>query len=134
MTEHRQDSSAHRTSLWAIGWAGFASVMMVMAGFWWIVSGLVAIIDQEFLEVNAAYILQLDPVVWGWIHLALGLLTFAAGFALTREAPWARAFTGIVAVLAAVAAFGWLPYYPVWGVLQIAVSIVVLWAVNAYAE
>jgi hypothetical protein len=107
--------------------------MMVMAGFWWIVSGLVAIIDQEFLEVNAAYILQLDPVVWGWIHLTLGLFAFAAGVALVRGAPWARAFTGIVALFAAVAAFGWLPYYPVWGVLQIAVSVVVLWALNVYS-
>ena len=37
-------------------------------------------------------------------------------------------------VLPGVAAFGWLPYYPVWGVLFVIASVAVIWALTVHGE
>ena len=119
---------------WAIGWTTFAGVMMVLGGGWWIMSGLVAIFDDEFFVVTRNFIFEFDVTAWGWIHLIVGVIVVWAGFALFSAAVWARTVGVIVAVLAALAAFAWLPYYPIWAIIFIAVSVAVIWALTAHGE
>jgi hypothetical protein len=40
----------------------------------------------------------------------------------------------IIAVLWALVAFAWLPWYPVWAILFIAASISVIWALTAHGR
>jgi hypothetical protein len=40
----------------------------------------------------------------------------------------------IIAILAGLAAFAWLPYYPVWAILFIVISIGVIWALTAHGH
>jgi hypothetical protein len=39
-----------------------------------------------------------------------------------------------VAVLSAIAAFLWLPYYPFWALLIIALDVFVIWAIAAHGR
>ena len=41
---------------------------------------------------------------------------------------------GPSAVLSALVAFAWLPYYPLWGILFIAVSIAIIWSLTAHGR
>ncbi len=68
---------------------------------------------------------------WGLIHLVVGIVTLGAGFYLFKGATWARTIGVIIAVVAGLTAFSWLPYYPIWAVLLIMVSVGVIYALTA---
>jgi hypothetical protein len=119
---------------WAIGWTAFAGILMVMMGFWWIISGFVALLDSEFFVVAQRWVLQLDISTWGWVHLLLGIVILASGCGVFLGAVWARTVGVILAVLAGLLAFGWLPYYPVWAILFIAISVAVIWALTVHGR
>ena len=119
---------------WAIGWTAFAGILMIMMGFWWIISGFVALLDSEFYVVTLRWIFQFDISTWGWIHLILGIVILAAGCGLFLGAVWARIVGVILAVVAGLLAFAWLPYYPIWAILFIAISVAVIWALTVHGR
>jgi hypothetical protein len=126
--------SEREPSGWAIGWTAFAGIMMIMMGILWVISGLVAIFNDEFYVVTQNWIFQFDVSTWGWIHLLLGIVILAAGFGLFSGAVWARIVGVIIAVISGLVAFTWLPYYPVWGIILIAISIGVIWALTVHGR
>ncbi|WP_420898182.1 DUF7144 family membrane protein [Cryobacterium shii] len=93
-----------------MGAAAFAAFMMLMLGSWWIIGGIVALVDDTFYVATANYILQFDTTSWGWIHLILGILTLLAGFAIFTGAVWARTIGVILALIGTLEAFAWLPH------------------------
>ena len=119
---------------WAIGWTWFAGLMMVMIGFWHAMAGLIAIIDDEFYAATPKYIFKFDVSTWGWIHLLLGIAILLAGFALFKGAVWARTLGVILALVSGLAAFAWLPYYPIWGIIIIVVAISVIWSLTVHGR
>ena len=119
---------------WAVGWTGFAGIMMVLGGIWWIFAGIVALANDTFYVVGPEYIFQFDATTWGWIHLLVGILVLVAGFYLFTGAVWARTIGVIIAVLMALIAFAWLPWYPIWGILLISVSVFVIWALTMHGR
>jgi len=108
--------------------------MMVMAGVWWVIAGIVALVNDKFYVVGPEYVFQFDVTTWGWIHLILGIVVFFAGFGLFQGAVWARTVGVILAVLWAFVAFAWMPWYPVWGLLFVAVSVFVIWALTVHGH
>ena len=40
----------------------------------------------------------------------------------------------IMAGISAVAGFAWMPYFPVWGVIIVAMAIAVIWALTAHGR
>ncbi len=119
---------------WAVGWTGFAGIMMVLGGIWWIFAGIVALANDTFYVVGPEYIFQFDVTTWGWIHLLLGIVILLAGFYVFTGAVWARTVGVIVAVLWALIAFAWLPWYPIWGILLISISVFVIWALTMHGR
>jgi len=53
---------------------------------------------------------------------------------LFQGALWARVVGIAVAALSAVLNFMWLPYYPIWSILIIAVDVLVIWALTAHGR
>ena len=118
----------------AAGWSAFAGIMMVIGGVWWVIVGLSALVDDAFYVVGPEYIFQFDATTWGWIHLILGIVILLAGFYVFTGAVWARTVGVIIAVLWALVAFAWLPWYPVWAIVFIAVSIFIIWALTVHGR
>jgi multisubunit Na+/H+ antiporter MnhG subunit len=127
-----EDAMTNRPSPWAIGWTAFAGLMMIFMGGWWVISGLTGIFQDDFYVVAEDWIFRFNTTTWGWIHLILGIVIFAAGLSLFRAATWARTVGVIIAIFAGLVAFAWMPYYPVWGILFIAASVAVIWALTAH--
>lgn len=119
---------------WAIGWTMFAAVMMTMMGIWHAMAGIVALVEDEFYVVGPQYVFQFDTTTWGWVHLILGIVVFLAGLGLLSGAVWARTLGVFLALLSAIAAFAWVPYYPIWAVLMAAAAIAVIWALTAHGR
>jgi hypothetical protein len=117
---------------WAIGFIVFAAVMMMMTGAFQALAGLVAIFENEFYVATRNYLFQFDATSWGWIHLLLGVIVALAGFALLSGATWARVVGITLAVLSAIANFLFIPYYPFWSLLIIALDVFVIWALAVH--
>jgi len=121
-------------SSWAVGWAGFAGVMLVVLGVFDIIQGLVAVINDEFYVVTQEWVFEFDVTAWGWIHMILGVVLIASGIGIFSGNVAARTVGVSVAAVAMIANFAWLPYYPVWSIILIAISIAIIWALTAHGR
>ena len=108
----------------------FAAVIMIMVGCFQAIAGLAAIFEDEFFVVSTNYVFEVDTTTWGWIHLLLGLLVAFAGYALFTAKTWARVIGVTLAALSAIANFFFIPYYPFWAILIIALDVWVIWALT----
>jgi hypothetical protein len=57
-----------------------------------------------------------------------------AGWGLLSGRTWARMVAITLAVLSAIANFLFIPYYPFWSLLIIAVDVFVIWAIAAHGR
>ena len=119
---------------WAVGWTVFAAIMLMVQGGWWILAGIISLVNREFYVVTPEYVFQFDVTTWGWVHLLVGVLLLAAGIALIGGATWARVVGVIVASFAMIIGFVWMPWYPVWALLFVAISAAVIWALTAHGS
>lgn len=124
------DSEPRSISGWVIGGMTFAAVMMILIGFFQVLAGIAAIANDEFFVVGQNYAFDLDVTAWGWIHLILGALVAVSGFYLFAGRVWAGVVALTLAVLSAVANFFFIPYYPWWALLVIALDVWVIWALT----
>ena len=111
-----------------------AGVLMVMLGGWWMLAGFVAIVNDDFYVVTQEWIFEFSTTSWGWTHLILGVVVFLAGLGVLSGAVWARTVGVILAVISGLVAFAWLPYYPVWGILFVTMSVLTIWALTAHGR
>ena len=110
------------------------AVMMWITGAVSAMQGLVAIINESFYVVTPEYIFQFDVTTWGWVHLILGIVVFIAGISLLSAQVWARTVAVTVATVSIIVNFAWLPWYPLWSLLIIAIDVAVIWAVTVHGR
>jgi hypothetical protein len=126
--------AAEATSGWAVGFILFAAIMMIMIGIFQAIAGLVAIFENEFYVATRNYLFQFDATTWGWIHLIAGVIIAFAGWGLLSGRTWARVVGITLAVLSAIANFAFIPYYPFWALIIIALDVLVIWALAAHGR
>ena len=124
--------AARNVSGWTVGFAVFAGVMMMLVGVFHVLTGLAAIIEDEFFVVGANYAYEFDATAWGWIHLIYGVILIAAGYGVFNGATWARIVGITLASVSAVANFFFIPYQPIWALLIISLDILIIAALAAY--
>ncbi len=112
----------------ALGLTILAAVFMMVTGVIGFFEGLAALIRGSFFVVLPNYAFSLSTTGWGVIHLVLGALLFLAGAALFADQTWARMVGVALAAFMMVANFVYLPYYPVWAIVLIALNLFVIWA------
>jgi len=118
----------------AVSLTAFAGITMFLLGGWWIIAGFVAIVNDDFFVVTQEWIFEFSTTSWGWTHLVLGVVVLLASGGLFIGAVWARAVGVILAVISGLVAFAWLPYYPVWAILIITVSVFTVWALTVHGR
>jgi hypothetical protein len=102
--------------------------MMVLSGIFQIFEGLAAILEDDFFVIGRQYAYDIDVSTWGWIHLIAGFIVMLAGVFLFSGALLARLLGIVLAALSMLVNFTYIPYYPVWSILIIAVDIAVIWS------
>jgi hypothetical protein len=120
--------AASRPSGW-VGWVVFAGVVMITLGAFHIIDGLVALFEKGFYSVNSSHlVVHVNYSAWGGAHLALGALFILVGFGVLVGQTWARVVGIALAVISAIINLAFLAAYPVWGVILIALDIVIIYA------
>jgi hypothetical protein len=136
---NRDNSMSNETnetnySSWAVGWAGFAGIILIMIGMFDVMQGLVALFNDEFFVVTQDWVFKFDITTWGWIQLILGVILIASGIGIFSGNVAGRTVGVITAGIAAIVNFAWLPYYPIWSILIIALCVSVIWALTAHGR
>ena len=110
------------------GAVAFAGVLLIMVGLFHAIQGLVALLSDDIYLRGENYVFHFSFTTWGWIHLLLGLVTAGAGAGLFFGKTWARTLAVIAAAVSMIGSFAWLPHYPIWGMMIIALDVFVMWA------
>ena len=106
-------------------------MLLLLIGSFQVIAGLTALFNDEFFVVGRNYTFKFDITVWGWLHLLLGAaLLITCGAGLWQRAGWAGIPAMILCGLSAVGNFFFLPYYPIWALVMIALDVWVIWALT----
>jgi hypothetical protein len=111
----------------------FAVALLVTVGVFNLIDGIAAIANSHVFIANAHYVVG-DLRAWGWVVLILGALQVIAAVAVLAGSQAARWFAVVVIGLNAIGQMLFIPAYPFWSLLIIAVDVVALWGLCAYGS
>ena len=118
-----------------IGWIVFAGVAMIVLGAFQAIEGLVAVFQRGFYLVSPSHlIVHVSYAEWGWVHLGIGVLIALVGFGIMTGALWARVAGIALAVLSAIVNLAFIAAYPVWGIIIIALDVLVIYALAVHGR
>jgi vacuolar-type H+-ATPase subunit I/STV1 len=125
----RADAQPQRPVTGWVVWMFFAGGMLVLIGVIQVITGLVSLFrDQVYAVRPDRLFVDVSYSVWGWTHLVLGVLFVVLGYAVLSARRWARYTAVGLAGLSAIVNFLFLPAYPVWAVIVIALDLIVIFA------
>ena len=111
----------------------FASAVMAMVGFFNLIYGIAAIANSHVFVANAHYVFG-DLRAWGWVTLIVAVLQLLAAAGVLAGNQLARWFGVAMLGLSAIDMMFFLPAYPFWALMIIAVDVVALWGLCAYGS
>ncbi|NMO52274.1 hypothetical protein HH310_13840 [Actinoplanes sp. TBRC 11911] len=118
-----------------VGMVVFAGTMLMLLGGFQIFQGLVALIRDDFYAVTrTGLLLELDFTAWGWIHLVIGVIAMITGVGVLAGQMWARVIGIIIAGLSALANLAFLPAYPIWSTIMIALDVLAIYALAVHGR
>ncbi|HUD05356.1 MAG TPA: hypothetical protein VMR18_00330 [Candidatus Saccharimonadales bacterium] len=113
---------------WA-GWGYFGGLLMAVLG---IAQGVLGVSE---LGQKKLFFVFTDKLVsnnffttWGWIDLVVGALLLIAGFSALHGSTMAKTIGSFFAGLAVLANLIFLPVYPLWSVLSVAVAVLIMYS------
>jgi hypothetical protein len=123
-----------RPSSW-LGMVIFSGVILMLLGSFQLIEGVVAIVrDDYYITTSSGLAFDVDYTVWGVFHAMLGLLTMAAGVGVFLGQTWARVVGIGIAALSALGNLLFLPAYPFWCTVVIAVDVLVIYALAVHGR
>jgi uncharacterized membrane protein HdeD (DUF308 family) len=123
-------SSSHGENAWMMV---FAAVLLFVVGFFNVIDGTAAIAKSSVFIGSARYVVG-DLRTWGWVALILGVLQVLAGLGVLAGNQFARWFAVAVIGLNTLGQMYFIPSYPFWSLMIIAVDVVALWGLCAYGS
>ena len=111
----------------------FAATLLGVVGIFNVIDGIAAIARSSVFIGNARYVFG-DLRTWGWVALILGGLQVLASLGVLAGNQAAR-WTGVALIgLNSIGQMFFVPAYPFWSLMIIAVDVVALWGLCAYGS
>ena len=117
-----------------LGWVYFAGFMLMLAGIFQSIAGLVAIFKNAVFVTGTSGLLVFDFTQWGWIHLILGIVLFISAFSVFGGGTFGRVFGSLMAGLSAIANFSFFTAFPLWSIILISIDILVIYALLVHGK
>src|SRR5215475_14780423 len=113
---------------------GAAATLLILGGLLSFLTGLAVLLRKEFFTSQPDYATTVNNYAfhwnltgWGWSSLLLGVIVVVAGIFVLLGETWARWFGVVLALISAAGTFVFLPYYPFWSVIVIALDVFIIW-------
>lgn len=117
------------------GWVSFAGMMLVLLGLFHAVEGLVAVFNEGYYRVTQSGLLvNVSYDVWGWVHFGVGVLAVIIGVGVLTGNIVAQIVGAILAGVSAIIHLAFVPAYPIWSLIIIAVDVIVIYALVAHGQ
>jgi hypothetical protein len=113
------------------GWRAFAGVLILIAGIFNIIDGIVAVFDAKYLTNHLIFG---DLRSWGWAILVIGAVQFLVGMAIFSGSGLAAFLGVLIAGLNAIGQLLFLRTYPMWSVITIAIDLLIIYGLTAYGH
>ena len=117
------------------GWIYFSGVALIIAGIMRFFDSMWAFAYKGAVPSNLQNALFGHSLsTYGWLWLGVSLVLFLAGlgvFVRSQVSRWIGVFAGAVG---AVTAIWWMPYYPVWSLTYIVISVMVVYGLAAHGQ
>ncbi len=117
-----------------VGWLGFASFMLLFAGFFNIIEGVADRARQAVFIHSSGDVWVLNYNKWGWINIIIGVLLIIAALSLLKGGIFGRVFGSLVVVLSMLAAASSIPVYPIWSILILIVDSLIMYAIVVHGN
>jgi hypothetical protein len=111
----------------------FAVTLLAVVASFNVIEGIAAIARSHIFIANAHYVIG-DLRAWGWVTLILGVLQILAAVGILVGNQLARWFAVAVIALNAINQLFFIPAYPFWSLMIIALDVVALWGLCAYGS
>ena len=111
----------------------FAAVLLAVIGFFNLLDGIAAIANSHIF-IGGAHFVVGDLRAWGWVMTVFGAVQLVAALGVWAGNQLARWFAVAVVGLNAIGQMFFIPAYPFWSLVIIAVDIVALWGLCAYGS
>ena len=111
----------------------FASVLLIIVGCFNLIYGFAAVANAHVFVANAHYVFG-SLRTWGWITLIIGALQLLAAGGVLAGNQMARWFGVAVLGISAIEQMFFIPAYPFWSLMIIAVNVVALYGLCAYGS
>ena len=111
----------------------FAAILLIVIGCFNLIHGIAAIAHSHVFTANAHYVFG-NLRAWGWITLIIGVLQLLAAAGVVAGNQLARWFAVAVLGLNAIDQMFFIPAYPFWSLVIIAVDVVALYGLCAYGS
>jgi hypothetical protein len=111
-----------------------AGWLLLLGGLWSFFTGLGVVARQSYFKSQPGYAnlshyaFRWNLSGWGWFNIVLGVVVVAVGICALLGQGWSR-WAGIAAaIISGIGGFLFLPFFPIWCILVIAVDVVIIWA------
>jgi hypothetical protein len=104
-----------------------ATTLMILTGLLTCFIGITGIIRGVFFNRVATYPFYYSVLSRGVTLLVIGAVALVVGLALLIRRHWARHVATVVAVISAIANFMFLPFYPFWSIVVLALNVLIIW-------
>jgi hypothetical protein len=111
----------------------FAAILLVVVGCFNMIQGIAAIANSHVFVPHAHYVFA-NLSTWGWVTAILGAFQLVAAVGVLAANQLARWFAVVVLGLNAIDQMFFIPAYPFWALLIIALDVVTLWGLLAYGS
>jgi hypothetical protein len=132
-TQPARRASGRHTDGHGYGLVLFASVLLVIVGCFNLIYGIAAIANSHVFTANAHYVFG-NLRTWGWITFIIGAAQLLAAAGVLAGNQLARWFAVAVVGLSAIDQMFFIPAYPFWSLMIIAVDVVALYGLCAYGS
>ncbi|MEU8894776.1 hypothetical protein [Nocardia sp. NPDC048505] len=131
MTHSADPDSPVRQGI-AAGVSVGAAILLLIAGVLSVLNGISAVANDNLFVVGPDYTYKFDITGWGWFHIIVGAIMALSAIGLMMGATWGKVAALTFVTVSIIGNFLWLPYYPLWSILIIAIEIVVIWAITTW--
>lgn len=125
-------TSSYRTE--TSGWVIFAATLFAIVGVFNFIQGIVFLVEDTWTVLAPDAILVFDLTTWGWILLILGVVEMVVAWGILSAQTWAQIVGIILATVAAVLNLLSISIYPIWGLIVLALQVLVIYALAVHGD
>jgi hypothetical protein len=118
---HRRAAAESRRHL------GLGAALSILTGLVTFFVGITGVLKRLFFASVSQYPYSFSARGRGIVEIVIGAVLVLLGVCLLLGMHWARTTTVVVAVLAAIGNFMFLPFYPFWSIVLLALNVFIIW-------